>query len=232
MTSVVIRLSKTGREHDALFGLALGLAVILFPLGAKADGLVVRTKQIQGPFIITIFTSPEVSRDFPTEVTVMTQRRASGEVVMDAAVDLSFLPPAGEKLSPNDALCPTHNLPSPESTGEPGQPASIRAPRAQAANRLLYGTFVVLRAAGDWQLRATIRQGGEEASVTCNLPVGMPPSRLRGLWPYLALPPVAIFLFAMNQWLRRRNAKAVRVGFKPGRIAKLPHAQSDAPQFI
>jgi hypothetical protein len=206
---------RTGRKHDALFGLALGLALILSPSGAKADGLVVRMKQTQGPFIVTIFTPPEASRDLPTEVTVMIQRRDSGEVVMDAAVELRFVPPAGAKLSPNDVLCgPTQNLPSPESTATAGQRASIRAPRDQAANKLFYGIPVVFRAAGNWQLQATIRQGGEEASVACTLPVGIP-HRLRGLWPYLALPPVAIALFAMNQWLRRRTAKDVWVRVEP-----------------
>ena len=196
-------------------GLALGLALILSPLGVRADGLVVRTKQTQGPFVVTIFTAPEVSRDLPTEVTLMIQRRDSGEVVMDATVDLGFVPPAGAKLSPNDVLCgPTRNLPSPEPTGAPGEPASIRAPRAQAANKLFYGMSVVFRAAGNWQLRAAIRQGGDEASVTFTLPVGMPPHRLRGLWPYLALPPAVIVLFAMNQWLRRRAVQAARVGIE------------------
>jgi hypothetical protein len=197
-------------------GLALGLAVILSPLGARADGLVVRTKQTQGSFIVTIFTPLEVSRELPTDVMVMIQRRDSGEVVMNAAVDLSFLPPAGVKLSPKDVLCTsTHNLLSPELTAAPDQPASLRAPRAQAANKLFYGIPVVLRAVGNWQLRATIRQSGEAASVTCTLPVGMSPPPLRGLWPYLALPPIAITLFAMNQWLRRR-AQAVRAGFERG----------------
>jgi len=191
-------------------GLALGLAVILSPVAAKADGLPVRTKQTQGPFIITIFAPPEVSRDLPSDVMLMIQRRDSGEVVMDAAVDLIFVPPAGAKLNPNDVLCgPTRNLPSPEPTGAPHQPASVRAPRAQVANKLFYGTSVVLRATGFWQLRVTIREGGEEASIICTLPVGIPSHRLRGLWPYLALPPAVIVLFAMNQWLRRRSAYAV-----------------------
>jgi hypothetical protein len=137
----------------------------------------------------------------------MIQRRDSGEVVMDAAVDLMFVPPAGAKLSPNDVLCgPTHNLPSPEPTGARGEPASIRAPRAQAANKLFYGMSVVFRAAGNWQLRATIRQGGEEASVTCTLPVGMPPHRLRasGL---TSLASCRHRVVAMNQWLRRRLSR-------------------------
>jgi hypothetical protein len=204
--------------------------VFLSPLEAKADGLVVRTKQTQGPFIVTIFTPPEASRDLPTEVTVMIQRRDSGEVVMDAAVDLSFVPPAGAKLSPNDVLCsPTHNPSSLEAAGAPGQPASIRATRAQAANKLFYGTPVVLRAAGDWQLRAAIRQGGEEASITCTLPVGIPLHWLRGLWPYLALPPVVIALFAINQWLRRRTAKRLSEKSVLGSTGYQPVPSGDSP---
>jgi hypothetical protein len=147
-------------------------------------------------------------------VTLLIQRRDSGEVVMDAAVDLMFIPPAGAKLSPNDVLCGP----------SPSQPGSIRALRAQAANKFFYGIPVVLRAAGDWQLRATIRQGGEKATVTCTLSVGRPPHPLRALWPYLALPPAAILLFAMNQWLRQRTSKAVRVGFErrePGKASFL-----------
>jgi hypothetical protein len=223
-------LLRTGREHDAWWGLALGLAVILSPVAAKADGLPVRTKQTQGPFIITVFAPPEASRDLPSDVMVMIQRRDSGEVVMDAAVDLSFVPPAGAKPKPNDVLCgPTQNLPSPKPTGAPHRPASIRAPRAQVANKLFYGTSVVLRAAGLWQLRVTIRQGGEDASVTCTLPVGIRSHRLRGLWPYLALPPAVIVLFAMNQWLRRRSAYAVHY---PSGIQILAARAGEQPEHL
>jgi hypothetical protein len=195
------------------------LALILSPLEARADGLVVRTKQTQGPFIVTIFTAPDASSDLPTDVTVMIQRRDSGEVVMDAAVDLSFVPPAGAKLSPNDVLCgPTSD-----------QPASIRAPRAKAANKLFYGIPVVLRAAGDWQLGATIRQGGEEASVSCTLPLGEPPHRLRGLWPYLALPLVVVLFFAMNQRLRQRTARRLSVKSVFGSTGHQPVPSGDSP---
>jgi hypothetical protein len=53
----------------------------------------------------------------------MIHKRDSGEVMMDAAADLSFS----------------------------RQPTLIRAPRAQAGNKLFYGTPVVLRAVGNWQ---------------------------------------------------------------------------------
>jgi hypothetical protein len=194
--------SRTGGEPAAAFGFAFTLAVILAPFVANADGGAVRTKETQGAFVITIFSPSRISRDLPADVTVLVQRPDTGEIVMDAAVELSFVPPAGESLSANGVFCgPVNNTFLPA----PGRPASIRVTRPQAGNQLLYGATVVLRAVGDWQLRATVRRGREEALVTCALPVGMPARGLRGLWTYLAFPPVVIALFGLNQRLRTRR---------------------------
>jgi hypothetical protein len=202
---------RSGRECAAPFNFfAITLAAILAPLVAHADGGVVRAKETRGAFVITIFSPPELARSFPADVTVMVQRRETGEVVTDAVVDLSFVPPAGANLGPNDPICRQANNPS--SLPPPGQAAFFRAMCAHDANRFLYGTSVILRAVGDWQLHATIRQGGEEGSLTCNLPVTTPPPWPARLWPCMALPPVVIALFALNQWLRRRMATPGRIG--------------------
>jgi hypothetical protein len=94
---------RTGRGRNACLGFALGLTLALTPSEAKSDGLVVRTNQTRGPFIVTIFTTPRISRDHPAEVNMMVQRRDSGEVMMDAEVNLSFVPPADAK--PNPTRC-------------------------------------------------------------------------------------------------------------------------------
>ena len=186
--------------------------VLLFPFVARADGVAVRARETQGSFIVTIFTSTEISRDLPAGVSVLVQKRETGEIVMDATVDLSFTPPAGVTLSPNDALCgPANNVLSPGPNGVASQPTSIPAARSQAANKLFYGTAVVLRAVGDWQVLVTVRQGDEMVKVRCALPVAVPPRRLAGLWPYLALPAVMVALFAVNQWLRGRTVRTVAV---------------------
>jgi hypothetical protein len=200
--------SRADREHAGLSGFAIALVVILAPFVANADSGVVRTREARGPFIVSIFTPSEISRDLPTDVTVMVQRRDTGEIVMDAVVELNFMPPAGANLSPNDVLCgPASTMP----TAAPARRASIRATRAQADNKLFYGATVVLRAVGEWQLRATVRQAREQASVTCALLVGIPARELRRLWPCLALPPVVVALFALNQWLRRQTANPAPV---------------------
>jgi hypothetical protein len=160
------------------------LVMIICPSTVKADGGVVRTTQTEGIFIITVFTPPEISRDVPAEVAIMIQKHDTGEVVMDAEVGMSFIPPISTASQSNE-------------------PSMIRATRASPSNKLLYGTATVFPLVGDWQMRVSIRQGRESAVVNCILPVGMPPRRLTGLWLYLALPPLVIALFIMNQWLRR-----------------------------
>ena len=120
----------------------------------------------------------------------MVQR--AGEVVLDAEVNLSLVPPAGVKTLSDKVQCGSHSR----------QLTSIPATHAQAANKLLYGATVILPAAGEWQLRASVRQGGEVANVTCSLPVGTSARRLAGLWPYLTLPLFIIALFALNLRLR------------------------------
>jgi hypothetical protein len=197
--------SAKASASAALLGLVLASTMILSPAAAKADGGVVRMRETQGSFIVTIFSAAEVARDLPAEVAVMVQNRETGEVVMDAGVDLRFVAPTGVTMRPNDPLCGRSDNPLSQGlTGSPAGSPCLRATRSQAANKLLYGTSVVFPVAGDWQVQAMVRQGSEEARVSCALSVGMPPRRLAGLWPYLALPPFAVALFVMNQSLRRR----------------------------
>jgi len=91
------------------------------------------------------------------------------------------------------------------------QPSIIHAGRGQGANKLLYSANVVFSATGDWILRVSVRRDHDEATVDCALPVVIPTGRLVDLWPYLAVIPVAIALFAINQWLRRRSANTIAI---------------------
>jgi hypothetical protein len=189
---------------------AVTLTASLFPLFATADGGIIRTQESKGLFTLTIFTPAEVSRGLPTDITVMVQSRDSSEVVMDADVELGFAPPVGASFNPNDLVCgPGNGVP----VGLRGHPTAFAATHAQAANKLLYGASVVFPGAGNWQLRATIRRGNEAASASCTLPVSAPASRLATTWPCLALPPLAIALFACNQWLRKRPGSKLSNAF-------------------
>ena len=196
--------AEKGRAGRTMHCFAVMLMASLFPFLANADSAAVRARESQGPFTITIFTPAEVSRGLPSDITVMVQSRDSGEVVMDAAVELGFVPPVGASLNAMDLVCCSGNgVPA----GLPGHATALVATHAQAANKLLYGSSVVFPGAGNWQLRATVRHGSEAANAICVLPVSTPPSRLAAVWPCLALPPLAIALFACNQWLRSRQRR-------------------------
>ncbi len=187
-----------------LFCFGMMFVANLVPVLADADGVVVRARETQGPFTITLFTPNEVSRRFPADLTVMVQSRDSGEVVMDAEVELGLVPPTGAIFNPNDLVCgPGNGVP----VSLRGQSRALAATHAQAANKLLYGASVMFPSAGNWQLLATVRRGSEVANASYTFPVNAPPSRLVAVWGCLALPPLAIGLFACNQWLRSRQGR-------------------------
>lgn len=172
---------------------------------ALADGGVVRAREAKGPFIVTVFTPPDLSTAAAADVTVMVQERDTGEVVLNADVRLRFTPPAGARIPADAGYCgPTKNVLVLPLTNPAGKPPVIRATRANAANRLLYGANVVLPAAGDWQMQTTVAGARGTAIVDATFAVGPPPRRLMAILPWLAIPPIAIALFAFNQALRRR----------------------------
>jgi len=203
-----LRQTTTSRPRSGfdrvMFCFGVMFVANLVPVLADADGVVVRARETQGPFTITLFTPNEVSRRFPADLTVMVQGRDSGEVVMDADVELGFVLPTGASFNPNDSVCGSGNgVP----VILPGQSMAFVATHAQAANKLLYGASVMFPSAGNWQLLATVRRGSEAATASYTFPVNAPPSRLVAVWPCLALPPLAIGLFACNRWLRSRQER-------------------------
>jgi len=193
-------------------GLFFLVAVAFVPRLAQADGGIVRARESRGPFLITIFTPSEVFMSAPVEVSVMVQDRETNQVVLDAAVELSLVQPhdpMGQISTSADASMTGHMMRGDAKTMD--KPSTVRATRAQGANKLLYSADVIFPAMGDWSLHVSVRRDRGEATVDCTLPVAMSAGRLVDLWPYLALIPAAISLFAVNQWLRRRSANWIAI---------------------
>ena len=173
------------------------------PRNARGDGGIIRLRGTQGPFSVTVFSSPEVTAGGLADVSVLIQRRESGEVVLDADVNLALSPPDGLATKQSDDLCglTTAAMHLPDANN----PASVRATRERASNKLLYAAPVELNAPGDWKLHVFVSRGSDTARFDCLLPVGLRSGKSTGVWPYLMLPPLAVALFAVNQWLRKRT---------------------------
>ncbi len=187
------------------FGSLMAVAIIFgLSLGeVRADGGIIRLREAKGSFVVTIFTASEPVKDEPIDVSVMVQRSDSGDVVLDAGVELRVISPDDLATTPGDQLCGPMGAMSmvPSLT-------TFRATRGQASNKLLYAVPVRLGAVGVWKLQVSVEEGTDTAIFVCNVPVEPPLRRLAGLAPYLAVPPVMVMLFAVNQRLRRRTLVA------------------------
>lgn len=180
-----------------MFGLSLN--------NARADGGVVRLREAKGPFLVTIFTAGDPVQDGPGDVSVLVQRRDSGDAILDASVELVFKAPAPSAAEPDGQLCGASEawLPSRSSKPDPAQ-LTVPACRRLASNKLLYAAPIRFGIAGNWQLEALIKHRSDAVRFACGVPVGPPPRGLLLLVPYLAVPPLFVTLFVLNQYLRRR----------------------------
>ena len=167
------------------------LTVLGLETAVSADGGLLRTRQQAGPFIVSIFTAPEL-RAGPVDVSVLVQS-SGGTVLSDAVVDILL-----------------------ESATSPIERRQARATADAAANKLVKAAVVDLPAAGPWTLSVSVHFNGASARVTCLLPVAPARSRMSLIWPWLVVPPVVIALFAVHQTLMHRRSSALRSSASAG----------------
>jgi hypothetical protein len=172
----------------------------------RADGGVVRLQTGEGPLVAVLFAPADLSRDLATELNVLVQDRLSGEVVLNAEVELRFTPPPGARLPLNDPWCrPVRSTFLAGADGGMEKLPLLRLTRAQSDNHLLYGASAVFPVAGDWRVQLIVRRASEVIVEDGTLGIGTRSNRLATVWPWLALPPCLIVLFVLNQRLRSRR---------------------------
>jgi hypothetical protein len=155
-----------------------------------ADGGTLLLRQDAGPLTISIFSTPGPLRVGTGDMSVMLQKRDDKFTVLDAKVKLHL----------------THT--TPDGISEVFVPAT----HAKATNKLLYASQVNLTAEGAWKLICTVDSKFGNAEVAANLNVLPPEPRILAYWPYFAVVPLIIGLFALNQWLKaKRKATNPRV---------------------
>src|SRR5262245_17140870 len=160
------------------------------PRLAKGDAGIIRLREAQGPFSVTVFSSPESVSGGLADVSALIQERETGKVVLNADVSFTLSPPVGSAPSQSDEFCGSSKalmrLPA-----WMNHPATVCATREQASNKLLYAAPLELNAPGDRKLYVVVSRGTDTARFECRLPVTLRSSKLTELWPYLSLPPLA-----------------------------------------
>ncbi len=146
---------------------------------AFADGGIVQIQRSAGPFVITVFTAPAPLRAGMAEISIMIQDSNNQHPVLDAEVTVILQRGGGKAIK-------------------------AEAKREKSKNKLLYAALLNLPEAGRWEIGVTVVKNSEEIGISGVLTVAPPHPFLLTYWWVLALPPVTIGLFVLNQWLKRR----------------------------
>jgi hypothetical protein len=136
-------------------------------------------RQAAGPFVVSLFTTPESLAIGPADLSVMVEEQ--GSVLLDADVVVT--------LTPQDARV---------------APVVAHLSRAHAANLLLQDAVVQLPHAGRWRAVVHVSEAEREASVGTDLTVANYSARRGTVWLFAVLPVCAIALFAWVQMQKRR----------------------------
>jgi len=164
--------------------LAVVLALCAPPL-ALADGGTVILYRDAGPFTVTLFAPGVPLHTGATDLSVLVQERAGGEVLFDPGVTLTATQP-----------------------GAHAAPVAATLSHAMAANQLLQAANVRFSRPGKWRIALNVRRG--EQTATLNTEVTVEPNRSRAymVWFYLLLPLAFILLFVAHQTLKGRQGTA------------------------
>lgn len=147
---------------------------------ARADGGVVVLQQTSAPFTITLFSADIPLRPGVADLSVLLEQTDGRSPILDARVFI-------------------------ELQHETGTTIRAEATRNHARNKLLYCSLINLPKPGKWKMRLHVTRGESSADVLSELLVAARQPVLVSYWQLFALPPIAITLFLINQWLRRKR---------------------------
>jgi hypothetical protein len=160
-----------------LVAVVLGCATV----AAHADGGRLQMRQAAGPFVVSLFTTPESLAVGPADLSVMVEEQGSSSVLLDADVVVT--------LTPEDAET---------------APVIAHLSHAHATNRLLEDAVVQLPRAGRWRAVIRVSEAGREATVVTDLTVANYSARRGTVWLFAVLPVCAVVLFVWVQVAKRR----------------------------
>ena len=170
-------------RHTWSFLLLIVILLPLFDRIARADGGVVLWQRISAPFTITLFSTKVPLRPGVADLSVLLESTEGHSPILDARVLI-------------------------ELEHEAGRIIRAEATRSQAQNKLLYCSLINIPESGQWKMRLHVRRGDSSTEVLSDLVVAAPQPVLLSHWELIAVPPIIIGLFILNQSLRRKPRKA------------------------
>jgi hypothetical protein len=156
-------------------------------MAAHADGGRLQMRRAAGPFVVSLFTTPESPAVGPADVSVLVEEQ--GSVLLDADVVVT--------LTPEDASI---------------SPMIAHLSHAHATNQLMEDAVVQLPRAGRWRAVVHVSEAGREANAATDLTVANHSARrgTTGLFAVLPLCAIALFAWVQTEKRRARRARMLR----------------------
>jgi hypothetical protein len=149
-----------------------------------ADGGAVRLVERQGPWQVSVFTSPTPLRAGSIDVSVLVQDAESSQPITDVTIAV--------RLTPRD---------------RGGSAIDALASSAAATNKLMQAALVDLPHSGRWTVQVTCTAGDDRAELHFDMEAGEPLPAWLGVWPWFSWPFGVVLLFGMHRWLVRRKQR-------------------------
>src|SRR5262245_18953427 len=160
--------------------------ITLFVLNTRAslwaDGGAVRLSQQEGDYQITVLTAPTPLRAGPIDVSVLVQRAAHNELVLDGQVTIKAT-----------------------RRGHPRQVISHVATAKAATNKLFRAANFELPKTGLWDVEVSVDGPLGDANVGFEIEAGQPLPKWLAMWPWFSWPALAILLFSVHQRVLKSN---------------------------
>ncbi|MFT4113973.1 hypothetical protein [Silvibacterium sp.] len=165
------------------------LCALSLPHAALGDGGRLRSRSVAGPFVVTLFTTPDPLRAGMADFSVAVERPADQNpaqgLVQDADIEL--------KLT------------------SPGQPErNLKLTHDAATSRFLSAANFELPHSGRWHYTLTIREHGDTGVSEGDVDV-LPREVLAEeiTWEIVAIP-LALVLFVLHRWRKRKWRASTR----------------------
>jgi hypothetical protein len=169
--------------------LIVALVLAFVAASAHADGGRLQMRQVAGPFVVSLFTTPESLAVGAADLSVMVEGQGSGTVLLDADIVITL-------TSADVGIAPV----------------VAHLSHAHATNRLLQDAVIQLPRAGRWHADIHVREAGREANASTVLTVANYSARRGTVWLFAILPVCAIALFAWVQVAKERARRRRMLG--------------------
>ena len=182
---------RRGFSNRSIPGVLLAvLAVFACVNPAFADGGRLRFRRPAGPFIVTLFTTPDPLTRGRADFSVAIERAGMPGLVEDAHVEIILTPAEGH-----------------------GRQIALYASHAQATSKWLQAANFSLPARGLWRVTVLVRRGQETGQ--CSGEVRVRSAGARDLtWDILPVP-LAALLFLLHENQKRKYNRNRRNGLSP-----------------